>query len=309
MINIVNLNPSIDYFVIVKDLKLNKTNHSESESVCVGGKGSNIGMLLDNLKIPSTIFGFRGGFTGDYIASELSKYKYISDKMIDTKQLTRINIKLTNQNETEINGSGPTIKTKYIKQLEASLSTLKKGDLLVMTGRIAKGMSVSWYLEMVKIISQKKIDFVLDVNDEVVKSVLPYKPFLLKPNEDEIKTIFKHQKSLSKKDLYKYGTYMINQGAKYLIISLASQGSLFFFKDKIYKSENLKRKVISSVGSGDSMIAGFLAEYQISKDPLKAYKFAQACGNATAFSKGMPDIDMIKSVYKEIEIIEVDYAN
>lgn len=309
MINILNLNPSIDYFVTCSEFELNKTNHSDYESVSVGGKGSNVGILLNNLEVNSSMYGFVGGFTGAYVSSELSKYDYIKDKMIDTKELTRINVKLNYQGETEVNGVGKKISKKYIEELEQSLKNLKENDILVMTGRVANGMSFNWYLEMAKLMQSLNVDFVLDINDEVLKDVLAYNPLLLKPNEDEIRNIFNHHGHLNTDDLITYGKAMLDLGAKHVIISLGSDGSMFFFENKIYTSKNLKREVKSTVGAGDSMIAGFLAEYTKSQDALKAYKMAQACGNATAFYEEIAEKDLIESVYKEIEIKEIENEN
>jgi len=102
---------------------------------------------------------------------------------------------------------------------------------------------------------------------------------------------------------------MLKAGAKHVIISLGSKGSLFFVEDRVFKSDNLQKTVKNTVGAGDSMIAGFIAEYAISKDPLKAYKKGQACGNATAFSKEIADFDMIEKILKQIEIEEITNEN
>ena len=306
MINILNLNPSLDYFVYCDDFKMNQTNHSKSEAVSVGGKGSNVGMLLSNLQIESIMHGFVGGFVGDYIADEMKKLKYVKNQMIETDQLTRINVKLNYQGETEINGVGQVIPGKFINQLEKDLNKLDSDDILVMTGRVANGMSFDWYKEMGQKMKQQGVDFVLDINHEVFKEILKYNPLLIKPNDDELKNIFNHEGDLEEKDLIYYGKEMLKKGAKHVIISLGVKGSMFLYEDKIYKSENLKEAVLGTVGAGDSMVAGFIAEYQKKKDPLAAYKMAQACGNASAFSEGIASKEKIESVHRQIKIEEIE---
>ena len=305
MINILNLNPSIDYFLFCEEFEMNKTNHSKSESVYVGGKGSNVGIVLNNLKVNSIMHGFIGGFTGAYVTSEIKKYNYIQNEMIDTGQLTRINVKLNYEGETEVNGVGKIVPFEYIDQLEKSLEKLDEKDILIMTGRVANGMGFDWYLKMAKKMHSQNTEFVLDINDAILKDILEFKPLLIKPNEDEIKNIFNHKGELSKNDLIKYGKFMVEKGAKHVIISLGSKGSLFFYEDKVYESSNLKKQVLNTVGAGDSMIAGFIAEYANIRNPLKAYKNAQACGNATAFSSEIADLKMIDLVLKQIEIEEI----
>lgn len=305
MINILNLNPSLDYFVYCDDFKMNQTNHSRSETVSVGGKGSNVGTLLSNLEIESIMHGFIGGFVGNYIIDEMKKLSYVKNQMIDTDQLTRINVKLNYQGETEINGVGQVIPEKFIDELEKDLNRLGPDDILVMTGRVANGMSFDWYKKMGQKMKEQGVDFVLDINHEVFKEILDYNPLLIKPNEDELKNIFGHKGDLEEKDLIYYGKEMLKKGAKHVIISLGSKGSLFLYDDKVYQSENLKEPVLGTVGAGDSMVAGFIAEYQMDKDPLAAYKMAQACGNATAFSKGIASKGTIERVHKQIKIREI----
>lgn len=309
MIHILNLNPSVDYFMNCDDFELNQTNHSQKESVNVGGKGSNVAMLLNNLGIDSIIHGFVGGFVGDYINSEINKFKFIQNKMIDTGLLTRINVKLNFDGETEINGQGKKIPTDYINMLNEQLNALESGDTLVMTGRVANGMSFDWYLETAKRMKDKKVDFILDINDPILKEILEYEPLLIKPNEDEIRNIFNHQGELDKDDLIKYGRAMLNKGAQHVIISLGSKGSMMFFEDKIYESNNAQGDIKNTVGAGDSMVAGFIAEYQESKDSLRAYKMGQASGNSTAFSEGIANKEMIYSIYKHIIVKEITNEN
>lgn len=305
MINILNLNPSIDYFMHTSAFDLNKTNHSDFESVSVGGKGSNVAIVLNNLKVKSVLHGFIGGFTGNFIKSEISKYKYIENLMINSHVLTRINVKLNYAGETEINGTGKEVAEKYINDLENNLKKLKKDDILVMTGRVAKGMSNTWYLKMAKLMNNKGVNFVLDVNDKVILDVLKYKPLLLKPNLDELKNIFDHKDNMTDQDLITCGKKLITLGARHVIISLGSHGSMFFYKDKVFKINNANGKAINTVGAGDAMIAGFLSEYQKSNDPVEAYHFAQACANASAFSQDHVSKDLINKIYPQIKIKEV----
>ena len=309
MNHILNLNPSLDYFLECDEFELNQTNRSKKESIAVGGKGSNVSMLLNNLEIHSTLHGFVGGFVGDYISESLKELQYVKNDMIDTKLLTRINVKLTYEGETEINGSGKAINDDHLKALEAQLTHLNESDVLVMGGSVANGMSFNWYLEMAQKMHKQGAEFIIDINNPILKEILKYQPLLIKPNEDEVKNIFNHEGDLTQSDIMNYGKEMLVRGAQNVIISLGSEGSMFFVKEKVYKSENLKRELISAVGAGDSMIGGFLAEYQRSKDPLKAYKRAQACGNATAFSKDIASKEMIEEIEKHIEIKEIIDGN
>lgn len=305
MINILNLNPSIDYFVTIDEFSLNKTNYSIKENILLGGKGSNIGVLLNNFNVESVMHGFIGGFVGEFIKVELSKLTYVRSEMIDTEMLSRINIKLNYEGETEINGAGKVIPESFIKKLEKGLNNLGTKDILVMSGKVANGMSYSWYKKIAEQMNRQDVDFIIDVNDRVILEILKYKPLLLKPNKDELINIFSHQGDLNDNNLIYYGNELIQRGAQHVIISIGSEGSFFFFKDKIYKSKNIEGVVQSAVGAGDSMIAGFLSKYERNGDPLNSYRFAQACGNVTALSKGIADKEDVDFMISQVEIIEI----
>lgn len=146
-------------------------------------------------------------------------------------------------------------------------------------------MSSKWYLKIAKLMKTLNVDFVVDINDEILKDILKYKPLLVKPNEDEIRNIFNHQGYLSKSDLVYYGKKLQALGARYVIISLGEKGSMFFNKNQVYTSKNLNCEVISTVGAGDSMVAGFIAEYRKSQDALLAYKMAKPVAMRPHFQK------------------------
>lgn len=107
MIYTVTLNPSLDYIVAVDDFKLGYTNRTSSELMLPGGKGTNVSIVLKNLGIDSTALGFVAGFTGDEIVRELEETGINTDFIKMKDGISRINLKLSSIDGTEINGQGP----------------------------------------------------------------------------------------------------------------------------------------------------------------------------------------------------------
>lgn len=304
LIYIVALNPSIDYLMELDTFQIGATNRSKKESIFVGGKGINVSIMLNNLGVESTVLGFVSGFTGDFIKEELRKYPNIHTNFIEVKGSTRINIKLNGIEETEINGIGTEVLPDHIGKIEGQLRKLNSEDLVIFSGRVANGMDEAWYAKVIKNLSDKEIPFIIDISSNILFDILPFKPLLIKPNLNELELMYESG-NLTESNIIKKGKDLIKKGAKHCIISLGEKGSLFFVDEHVYSSNVPKGTTISSVGAGDSMIAGFIASWQKNKDHLEAYKLASSCGTSTAYSPNLAQIDAIEKLHKRIEVIEI----
>ena len=132
----VTFNPSLDYIVSVDDFKLGMTNRTSSEQMLAGGKGINVSIVLKNLGLENTAYGFIAGFTGDEISKRLDRAGVNADFIKADSGISRINLKLKTIDGTEINGAGPDISKGNIESLMSRLARLKAGDVLVLAGSI-----------------------------------------------------------------------------------------------------------------------------------------------------------------------------
>ena len=124
------------------------------------------------------------------------------------------------------------------------------------------------------------------------------KPFLIKPNKQEVSELFCREIN-SDEDIRDCGEALKNLGAQNVIISLGGDGAVLFGDDGgVYHCGTVKGITESTVGAGDSMVAGFIAGYDKTGDPGYALKLGTACGNATAFSKGLAKKEMIQKIIK-----------
>ena len=303
MIYILSLNPSIDYHMQIDDLILGETNRSIKETMLIGGKGINVASLLNELETKSTLVGFIGGDTGNFIVRQLNTYPYITNAMIQTQENTRINVKLKGSVETEINGKGSPVSQKNIDDLELFFGDIKEDDLVVITGKVAEGMPEKWYTKLAHLVNKKKAELVVDIASQELLDICEAKPLLIKPNISELEQIF-NQTIKTDEDIVLYARKLIDKGAKHCIVSLGSKGSMLITKDKVLKASVPKGKLVSSVGAGDSMVAGFIYQYKQNKNIKDAYRFASASGSATAYSEALGSKEKILTLLKEIEIGE-----
>ncbi|MFD0827961.1 1-phosphofructokinase [Neobacillus sp. M.A.Huq-85] len=303
MIYTLTLNPSVDYIVQLESIQLGELNRTTRETKFPGGKGINVSRVLSQLGLTSRALGFNGGFTGRYIEDYLQNEKIETD-FIKVNEDTRINIKLKTGDETEINANGPRISEENFRELKEKINHLTEKDLLVLAGSIPSTMPVTTYEELVKICKESKAEFVVDAEGDLLKKVLPYHPFLIKPNHHELGDLF--QTTLSScEDVIPFGKKLIDMGAKNVIVSLAGEGAVFINNEMALIAEVPKGVVKNSVGAGDSMVAGFLAEYQKTSNVKKAFQYSVAAGSATAFSLGLCTKDLIEELLGQVKIREV----
>ena len=190
MIYTVTFNPSLDYIVSVDDFKLGLTNRTSSELILPGGKGLNVSMVLGNMGIDNTAFGFVAGFTGDEIVRRVEEMG-VKSKFIRIRDgFSRINLKLKSIDGTEINGCGPRISEESVEQLMEKLDILKEGDVLVLAGSIPNSMPDDIYRRIMERLKERKVLIVVDATKELLVNVLEYHPFLIKPNNHELGEIF-----------------------------------------------------------------------------------------------------------------------
>ncbi len=261
-----------------------------------------VSKLLKNLGENSINIGFLGGFTGDFIRKKLNDLG-IEEDFTRIEDDSRINVKLKYETETEINAQGPQIKEEEIEEFLNYLDQLQEDDFVIISGSIPKSLGDDFYRVIVNLLEMNNVRFALDTSGKKLFKLSSYKPFLVKPNKDELSEIFE-DKIDSDEKIVKYARKLIDQGAENVIVSLGKDGSIFVDNSVIYKAKPIEGKLINSVGSGDSMVAGYIYGYMKGFSKLDSYKLAIACGSATAFSPDIAEKELIDQIFKKVELEE-----
>lgn len=287
MIYTVTFNPALDYVVTVNHFTPGRVNRTIRENIFYGGKGINVSALLANLGYQSTALGFVAGFTGDEIERGVKKLGFQSDFIKAEKGMSRINVKLKSDEESEINGMGPEITAGDVKVLFEKLSHLEQGDVLVLSGSIPACVDEDIYERIMEMLDGRGIRIVVDAEKDLLLNVLKYHPFLIKPNNHELGQMFGVM-AATDEDIAAYAGKLREMGAVNVLVSMAKDGAILVAEDgSIYRQGVARGTVRNSVGAGDSMVAGFIAGYLETGDYRYALKLGTACGGATAFSDGI----------------------
>lgn len=300
MIYTVTFNPALDYVVWVDYFTTGSVNRTAEEKIFYGGKGINVSAVLASLGYPSTALGFVAGFTGDEIERGVKTLGFSSDFIRVKKGMSRINVKLKSEEESEINGRGPEITTEDVNELFRKLEHLKAEDILVLSGSIPATIDSRIYEMILEKLEGRGILAVVDAEKDLLLNVLKYHPFLIKPNNHELGEMFG---VVLENDaaIVEYARRLQDMGARNVLVSMAGDGAMLVAENKeIYHLGVAKGIVRNSVGAGDSMVAGFLAGYLENKDYAHALRLGTAAGGATAFSDGLGTRDEIMRLYEEV---------
>ena len=289
MVYTVTFNPALDYVVRMGDFRAGDINRTEREEVQFGGKGINVSTVLSHLGVENIALGFLAGFTGQALEKGLRKSGVRTDFIWLEEGLTRINVKIKAGEETEINGQGPAIPAGALEELFGKLDQLRSGDVLDLSGSIPASLPDDVYQRILRQLEGRGILAVVDATRELLCAVLPYRPFLIKPNNHELGEIF-GQTPVTDREITGCARKLQERGARNVLVSMAGDGSLLL--DEAGGCRRLgvpKGKVRNSVGAGDSMVAGFLAGWLKTGDYGAAHRLGAAAGSATAFSDGLAE--------------------
>jgi len=207
--------------------------------------------------------------------------------------------------ETELNGPGPEITQGQQQQLIAKVQKMKKGDWFVLAGRLPDSIAKSFFTDIATLCNDNGIHFVLDTSGPALKGLIDMKPFLIKPNEQELGELF-DTVIVNKQQAQHYAEKLVEKGVEHVIVSMGGEGALLVTKEVAVFAEAPKGKVVNTVGAGDSLVAGFLASFTNDRDPVKAFQLGVASGSATAFRVDLCEKKDVLELLDQVLISSLD---
>ena len=187
-----------------------------------------------------------------------------------------------------------------VEELMKQLSALGEGDVLFLAGSIPSSMTDDAYQKIMEMLDGKGVRIVVDATRDLLMKVLPYHPFLIKPNNHELGEIFGVELK-TRESVVPYAKQLQKKGAQNVLVSMAGEGAvLVAASGEVFEAPAPKGKLINGVGAGDSMVAGFMAGYMEKEDYLHAFHMGIAAGSASAFSENLATREEIASVYEQI---------
>lgn len=256
MIYVLCLNPAIDCYEKYDNIYLKNSNRTKKQKFSIGGKGINVALMLNNIGVKSKLITVLGGFTGKYIYNELIKKK-IDVWPIFTSSNTRINFKITANEETAFDIIPR--KNKYItKKIKDYLrQVLREEDILIVSG------SGNDYKEIICDVNCKLI---LDVSGKYLKELVKYKPYLVKPNLEELTEYYSE-------DYLEAINKLLNDGANMVLATMGEFGSILQGDNVRIKEKAYGNNLLTTVGCGDTYLATFIGYLTLGYKLEEAFKF------------------------------------
>lgn len=306
MIYTCTMNPAIDHFIETNSYYPKSVNRTNSSELQPNGKGVNISFVLNMLNIENTAIGFIGGFTGSYIEAELNNSGILTS-FIKIEEQTRINVftnVLEENTEYKLVNKGPKVNNIKTTELLKKISQFQEDDILFVSGSLPEGVEENIYIEISKVAQEKGIKLILDVSSKNLLDCLPYKPYCIKPNDEELATWF-GKENLTETELIYYGEKLVKLGAQRVLVSLGEDGCLYFDEKKALLSSAPNGIVVNTACSGDALLGTFVGHLYHGETEEEALKNAVAAGSSTAFTTWLTDFSDIYELKKQIKVKKI----
>jgi len=304
MIYTITLNPAVDYQMEFSDpLHSKGVNLADHAYLHAGGKGINGSMLLSNLGIHSTVLSFLGGFTGSYIKEQIGFYSFIDNQSTKISEPNRINVKVKDGPEYVLNTKGPAIPEEAQQDLLSHLDHLKKEDYVMICGRAANGIDITFLYELADRVNEAGAKLIMDTADCRLEDLVYCSPFLIKPNLEELSELLKEEVTMQ--NCAAAVEKVLQKGTENVLLTMGAQGGYFDGKLGRFVLKSPEVPVISTNGAGDAALAAFIGTYQSSKNAEEALKMSMAAGTASVQTEDIPDYQSIMAAYNEVKISRI----
>lgn len=298
MIYTLTCNPSLDYVMTLDSFQTGTINRSAGEDIYPGGKGINVGLVLNRLGVKTKIVAFTAGATGKVLELMLEKENCPYEFLHVNNGFTRINVKIRGKEETAVNGQGPYVDAADLVKLDSLTDKLGKGDVLVLSGAGPRGGRPGLYGWLAEKMERRGVDCVVDATGRLLVDALPFHPFLIKPNLEELEEVL-GRTLIGRESIYEGAKELQDRGARNVLVSLGKNGALLLDENGGRHAHLAPEgKMVNSVGAGDSMVAGFLAGFLPHHDYDEALHLGICAGSATAFTMHLAQKDAILALAK-----------
>ena len=309
MIITVTLNAAIDKTLVCKDLTLGAITRAEQALAVAGGKGNNVARTVHRLKGDVIATGFAGGTTGLIIRKMLEEegIRHCFTEIAANSRVCLALVDEARQIVTEVYEPSPVVEEEEWQGLKKCLADLApQASFITFNGSLPGGLDHSAYYELMLWCRKHNPEckMVLDTSGAALRTGIKARPYMVKPNKDEIEELCGHP--LARDADYEQAVrQLLAEGTELVLVSLGSAGLIFGYKEAVFKVEPMRvEEVKSTVGCGDAMVGGVVSQLAAGADVMTAVKYgvAAATSNLSTKSPGCIDPDQVGKVYPKVRI-------
>lgn len=309
MITTITINPCIDRTISIKNFKFGNTNKVISSRQDISGKGINVSVILKNYGINSIVLGFNFIEGGDYLQKFLDDKRIIHD-LVNIDDYLRTNTKIFDIETkimTEYNEQGAFVAKRYKEEFFEKLDrNLDKTKILIISGSAPKGIDKYFYKNIIELANRKKIKVLLDSSGDLLNEGIKARPFLIKPNLEEFKSI-SNSKMKTLEDFVIGCKEIVNSGVNVVCLSLGSKGALLVSKDEAYYANPVDVKIKGIQGAGDSLVAGMAMAIKKELNNEEILKYGVTLATSSLLYEGtqLGEIDDFNDIYHRVLIKKI----
>lgn len=304
----VTLNPCIDLTITIEEFLYGGTNKVIKTKKDISGKGINTSIVLDNCGLENIAAGFSFTRDSEQLAECLKK-KNIKTYLIQIPGELRTNVKVFDNSKkvmSEFNDKGTYVEEKYCeKLLELLKNLMESADILIVSGSVPPGVSQEIYRTTAEIANSYGVKVIVDASGELLTKAIKAKPFLIKPNEDELRSTF-NLSAETEEEIIEAANRIIMEGVNYVCVSRGSKGAVLISKDTIYSAKSMSVEIKGIQGAGDSMIAGicYAIKHGLNESDYLRYAVAAATGSLLHEGTQLCEKAELLDLVNRVEIVE-----
>ena len=296
MIVTVTLNAAIDRTLTVPNFQRGQRHRASASLSLPGGKGINVARALKALGVPVVATGFVGGVTGERIIEALTAEAILNDfvRIGGESRTSTAVVDPTGGTYTEINEWGPAITEAELELLLEKLRYLTQGaELVVFAGSLPRDVPDAFYAETIHELARRHVPAALDSDSEPLRLGVEAEPFLVSPNQAEAESLVGQE--FNDHDDVRLGLEQIaDLGARNVLITM-EDGCAASLRDdrgtRWFRATAPKVEPVSVVGSGDVLLAAYIAAWSAGRSAEDALRAAVAAGAASTLELGAGRFD------------------
>ncbi|MBV4501601.1 1-phosphofructokinase [Pseudomonas shirazensis] len=305
------LNPALDITVSLDSLRAGQVNRSQAQHTHAAGKGLNVAQVLADLGHSVTVGGFLGRDNLQPFEA-LIEWRGFADCFVRVAGETRSNIKLVEANGcvTDINGQGPEVDAASRSALMRKLLQIAPGhDAVVVAGSLPRGIDPQWFAELLGQLKAQGLKIALDSSGEALRAGLQAAPWLVKPNTDELAEVLGHSVT-GRAEQQQAASQLLASGIEHVVVSQGEHGVSWYRAGAVLHAQPPQVRVASTVGAGDSLVAGMVHGLLQGEAPAQTLRRATAIAAqaVTQVGFGIRDSAQLEQLQAGVHITEQQEA-
>jgi len=313
MILTVTLNPTLDRVVEIPNFEVGKVNGIEGERMRIaGGKGINVSRVVKALGAKTVATGWTGGKNGKFIEESLREEGIATD-FVKIKEENRVNLTILDpirDTQTHLVERGPNIFEEEIAQLRDKLKELtKEAEVVVFSGSVPRGVSDDIYYHLIRLTHEQKngLISILDTRGKPLKEGIEAKPFMIKPNEEEIRQLMGKEFSSEEELIQEARSICEKNDVKLVVVSRGKRGAIVITRKETLMVIPPQIKPLNTVGAGDALVAGFAVGLSKGKKLEETSRLGVAAGVASAKSgrEKLLSLKEVRNLSEKVKIIHL----